>query len=82
MLILLQQTCITLTQHKGIQLMKISDKLSKIDDSITIQLYDNGFLFEVTGRNEDDDWSSVKIICHTLEEVSTLLNEATALGRA
>lgn len=62
--------------------MKISDKLSKVDESVTIQMYDNGYLFEAQGRNLDDEWSSVKIMCHELAEVTKLLTEATTLPRS
>ena len=62
--------------------MKISDKLSKIEEAVSIQMYDNGFLFEVQGRNIDDEWSTVKILCSDLAEVSKLLTEATTLPRS
>ncbi len=62
--------------------MKISDKLEKIEETVSIQMYDNGFLFEVQGRNHEDEWSTVKILCNDLAEVSNLLTEATTLPRS
>ena len=62
--------------------MKISDKLKKVDDDMTVRMYDNGFLFEVNGRDEDDDWSSVKILCSNLDEITTLMQEATSMERS
>jgi hypothetical protein len=62
--------------------MKIADKLKKVDDDMTVRMYDNGFLFEVNGRDEDDDWSSVKILCSNLEEVTMLMKEATSMERS
>ena len=62
--------------------MKIGDKLSKVDESITIQMYDNGFMFELSGRDSNDDWANVKIICNSMTEVTELLKEATTLIRS
>jgi hypothetical protein len=62
--------------------MKIADKLSKVDETVTIQMYDNGYLFEVSGRNQDDDWASVKILCKSMEEVTTLIQEASEATRS
>jgi hypothetical protein len=60
---------------------KISDKLTKINDSLTINLYDNGYMVEVSGRGLDDDWTNVKILCANLDEVTTLLKEANELDK-
>jgi hypothetical protein len=61
--------------------MKISDKLIKIDDDMTIRMYDNGFLFEVNGRDENEDWAGVKILCNDLDQVVELITEATKMDR-
>ena len=62
--------------------MKISDKLMKVDETVTVQMYDNGFLFEISGRDHDDDWSNVKILCADLNEVTALIKEATECERS
>ena len=62
--------------------MKIGDKLMKVDETVTIQMYDNGFLFEVSGRDHDDVWAHVKILCNTLEEVTDLIKEAVDAERS
>lgn len=61
--------------------MKIEDKLSKIGDSFTVNMYDNGFMFEASGRTEDGDWASTKILCNTLDELVLLIKEASAMER-
>lgn len=61
--------------------MNISDKLSKIDDDMTIRMYDNGYLFEVNGRDDNDDWAGVKILCNNLDQVVALITEATKMER-
>ena len=58
---------------------KISDKLAKVSDSFTVQMYDNGFMFEISGRNSEEDWRSVKILCNTQEHLIALINEATEM---
>jgi hypothetical protein len=63
------------------QVKKISDKLSKVNDSLTINLYDNGYMVEVSGRGLDDDWTNVKILCANLDEVTVLLKEANELDK-
>lgn len=63
------------------QIKKISDKLVKINDSLTLNLYDNGYMIEVNGRDANDDWSQVKITCNTLDEVNTLIKEANDLDK-
>ena len=57
--------------------MKISDKLNKVDEDMTIRMYDNGYLFEISGRDSNDDWSNVKILCRDLSQVIELVTEAT-----
>jgi hypothetical protein len=61
--------------------MKIENKLTKISDSFTVNMYDNGFMFEASGRNEEGDWSSTKILCNTLDELVQLIKEASAMER-
>jgi len=60
---------------------KISDKLAKVSDIFTVQMYDNGFMFEISGRNSEEDWRSVKILCNTQEQLISLINEATEMTR-
>jgi hypothetical protein len=61
--------------------MKLSDKLAKCGDSLTVNMYDNGFMVEVSGRDSDDDWKSAKIMCSTLDEVYAVINEAANMTR-
>ena len=63
------------------QVKKINDKLSKVNDQLTINLYDNGYMVEVSGRGLDDDWTNVKILCANLDEVNALLKEANELDK-
>lgn len=55
---------------------KFSDKLTKINESYTINRYDNGFMVEAGGRNKKGDYVNAKILCNTLDEVLSLVKEA------
>ena len=51
------------------------DKLAKVNDSFTVNRYDNGFMAEVSGRDKKEDWKTVKAICNTEEELIELIKE-------
>jgi len=60
---------------------KIADKLAKVNDNFSVNMYDNGFMLEIGGRNKDDDWATAKIMCNSIEELTTLIKEAAAMER-
>jgi hypothetical protein len=55
---------------------KISNKLAKVNESFTINRYDNGFMIEVSGKDHNDDWKTSKLMCSTEEELLELVKEA------
>jgi len=59
----------------------INDKLAKVNDNFTVNMYDNGFMVEIGGRDSDDEWKTAKIICNTLEDLIAVITEATTLTR-
>ena len=59
----------------------ISDKLIKVNEAFTINMYDNGFMIEVGGRDDNDEWKNTKIIVSTVEELVELVKEAASLPR-
>lgn len=61
--------------------MKIADKLKKINRSVTINLYDNGYMVEVDGRDFDDDYTDVKIVCLSLQEINDIVAEAVEMEK-
>lgn len=63
------------------QITKISDKLAKGGDSFTVNIYDNGFMVEISGRNSEDDWATAKIMCNTTEDLIKVIVEATEMVR-
>jgi hypothetical protein len=50
-------------------------KLSKVNESITLNRYDNGFMVEVGGRDNENDWKTAKILCSTEEEMMAVVRE-------
>jgi len=50
-------------------------KLAKVNDSFSVNRYDNGWMVEVGGRSKKDDWVSAKILCNTEEELVAIIKE-------
>jgi hypothetical protein len=61
---------------------KLSDKLTKVNENFTINMYDNGYMIEVGGRDDEDNWKTAKIMVGTVEELLELVREATEIERA
>jgi hypothetical protein len=53
----------------------IKTKLSKVNDCYTINRYDNGFMVEVGGRDEESDWKTAKVLCSTEDEMLAVVQE-------
>jgi hypothetical protein len=60
---------------------KVSDKLNKVSESFTINIYDNGFMLEISGKDSDNEWKTAKIMVNTVDELLSLVKEATELDR-
>lgn len=56
--------------------MKISDKLSKVDRRFSVEICDNGFIIEISGRDDNDDYGHARIMCHDEQDMLTLVEEA------
>ena len=51
------------------------NKLTKVNDSFTVNRYDNGWMVEIGGRNKKDDWATAKIMGTTEDELVALIKE-------
>jgi hypothetical protein len=60
---------------------KISDKLVKVNENFSINMYDNGFMVEVGGRNKKGEYVNAKILCSNVDEVLSLVREACEMER-
>lgn len=54
-------------------------KLAKVNESFTVNRYDNGFMIEVSGRDEENDWKTVKLLCNTEAELLEVIKEANSM---
>ena len=59
----------------------IADKLTKVNENFSVNMYDNGYMFEISGRDKKGDYKSAKIMCSTVEQLTALVQEATELDR-
>ena len=59
--------------------MKISDKLVKVNESFTINRYDNGYMIEVGGRTSSEDYKNAKVLVQSVDELLELVREAVTM---
>ena len=50
-------------------------KLAKVNENISVNRYDNGWMVEIGGRDGDGDWKNCKILCNTEEEMIAVIKE-------
>lgn len=60
---------------------KISDKLTKVNESFTVNMYDNGYMIEVGGSDSKDEWKTVKITVQDLDSLISLIKETASMER-
>lgn len=62
-------------------ILKVADKLTTVNDNLTVFFYDNAYLVQIGGRDATDEWGTVKLDCNTLEDVLILLKEVDDMPR-
>lgn len=60
---------------------KYLSKLSKVSESFTVYRYDNGFMIEATGRDSNQEWKTVKIMCPSEQELLTIIQEINSMEK-
>ena len=55
------------------------NKLAKVNESFTVNRYDNGFMIEVGGRDSDNEWKNCKVMCSTEAELIEVIKEALSM---
>ena len=60
---------------------KLVDKMVKVNETYSINMYDNGFMIEVSGRNKKGDYTTAKIMVSNVEDLLTLVREACEMER-
>ena len=61
--------------------MKLNDKIEKVNDNFSVYMYDNGFMLEIGGRDDNNDWVTAKILCKDMNELLDLIKEAAEMER-
>lgn len=62
--------------------MKLVDFICKIGEDINIKIVNNGFLLEVSGRDDEDNWKTVKLVCLSRVDLNALLDQCEDIPRA
>jgi hypothetical protein len=44
-------------------------------------MYDNGYMVEIGGRDDNDEWVTAKVLCTDFKELTNLIEEATVMER-
>ena len=57
-------------------------KLSKVNENVSVYRYDNGWMVEVGGRDDENDWKNCKILCNTEEEMIAVVKEWNSMDIA
>ena len=66
------------TNNKEMKMTKLN-KLEKVNESFTVNRYDNGYMIEVSGRDHENDWKTCKVLCNSDEELFEVIKEALAM---
>lgn len=61
--------------------MNLNQKLAKVNDSFSINMYDNGFMLEISGRDDNGDWATAKVLCKDMDALFSLIKEAADMER-
>ena len=54
-------------------------KLVKVNENISINRYDNGWMVEIGGLDKKKDWANTKTLCNSEQEVLDLIKEWNTL---
>ena len=60
---------------------KISDKLVKVGESFSVYMYDKAYMIEVSGRDSENDYKTVKLMVPALDQLQALIKEVTEMDR-
>ena len=60
---------------------RIGDKLVKVNESFTVNMYDNGFMIEVGGRDIEGEWATVKLMVTSVDDLVALVKETVEMDK-
>jgi hypothetical protein len=68
-------------KFNGESTMKLNEKIEKVNDNFSVYMYDNGFMLEISGRDDNGDWATAKILCKDMDQLISLIKEAADMER-
>lgn len=61
--------------------MEALNKLVKVSESFAVNMYDNGYMVEVSGRNKSEDWVTCKVILKDVAELHSVVDQITQMPK-
>lgn len=68
-------------KEKKMAKASIKSKLDKVNDSFAVNMYDNGFMVEISGRDKKDDYKTSKIMVNSVDELIEVIKEIATAER-
>lgn len=59
----------------------LSEKLIKVSESFTVNMYSNGYMTEISGQDKNSEWKTIKVLSTTDKELLELIKQITLLER-
>lgn len=72
------------TKPKEMDMAKASvkGKLTHVNENFSVNMYDNGYMIEVSGRDKKNDYKTSKLMLGSVEELIEVIKEITSMERA
>ena len=58
---------------------KLKDVFLKVNETVSVNRYDNGYMVEIGGRDLGDEWINKKFVANTLDEVIEVIKDYNTL---
>lgn len=68
-------------EKKMATMIKVSDKLVKVNENFTVYMYDNGYMLEISGTDKKEEYKTSKLMVSSVDELVTVIKEITSMGR-
>lgn len=63
-------------------IMNIKIAITRVHDSFTVNMYENGFMVEISGEDYNQDLITQKIIARDVNELTALVDQIARMDRA
>ena len=61
--------------------ISVGGKLKNVSTSYTVNQYDNGYMVEVSGRNDDSDWVTARVVADDVDGLIEIIKEISSLPK-